>query len=127
VSAPRMSPAARYLVRFSVGMALYVVGLLAATALWSHHVPGPVALLLTLPGIAVIVWAVIAHFRGSDEFEQRKMGESFTFAFALGVPVVLALGLWESFGGPHLNAIVDFMILMAAWLVGAIVSNLRYR
>lgn len=45
----------------------------------------------------------------------------------LGLPTLLVIGLLESFGGPHLNWMVAFCVMMTAWLIGSAVSGLRYR
>ncbi|MDI6022317.1 hypothetical protein QBL02_02010 [Leucobacter sp. UT-8R-CII-1-4] len=121
------TPHFRYLTRFSIGMVLYIVTLFIAIAIRNEGIgtwqPG----LLTLPSVAIIAWAVIAYYRESDEFVQRKLGESFIVGFAIGVPVVLVLGLLETFGGPHINGMVSFGVLMTGWLIGSIVAGIRYR
>lgn len=121
------TPHFRYLVRFSIGMVLYLVTLFAAIAMRNEGIgtwqPG----LLTLPSVAIIAWAIIAYYRESDEFLQRKLGESFIVGFAIGVPVVLVLGLLETFGGPHINGMISFGVLMSSWLIGSIVAGIRYR
>lgn len=123
----RSSPLSRYLTRFSIGMVLYLATLFAAIAMHNGGVgtwqPG----LLTLPSVAIIAWAIIAYYRESDEFLQRKLGESFVIGFAIGVPLVLMLGLLETFGGPHINGMISFGVLMTGWLIGSIVAGIRYR
>lgn len=121
------TPQARYLVRFSLGMVLYIITLFTAVAMHNAGIGTWQAGLLTLPSVAIIAWAVIAFYRESDEFSQRKLGESFIIGFAIGVPVVLVFGLLESFGGPHLNGMVSFGVLMTGWLIGSIVAGIRYR
>lgn len=127
VQKTRKTPLFRYLLRFSIGMALYLVTLFVAIALHNEGVgtwqPG----LLTLPSVAIIAWAIIAYYRESDEFLQRKLGESFIIAFAIGVPSVLMLGLLETFGGPHINGMVSFGVLMTGWLIGSVIAGIRYR
>lgn len=126
-----LTPASRrYTIRFSIGMALYLVTLFVAVALRNAGVGGDTPWLLgmiTLPAVGIVTWALVAFYRESDEFEQRKLGDSFVCAFGLGVPLLLTIGLLESFGGPHLNWMLAFSIMMAAWLVGSLVANLRYR
>lgn len=122
-----VSAGARYASRFSWGMGLYASMLVIALVLRNQGVGSWQPMLLTLPGIAVIVGAVLAYYREADELEQRRLGESVVVGFAIGVPVLLVIGLLESFGGPHLNWMIAFVILMAGWLVGSIVSAIRYR
>lgn len=121
------TPLFRYLTRFSIGMALYLVTLFVAIAIHDAGIGTWQAGLLTLPSVAIIAWAIIGYYRESDEFLQRKLGESFIIAFALGVPAVLMLGLLETFGGPHINGMVSFGVLMTGWLIGSIVAGIRYR
>lgn len=124
----RTTPAARrYMIRFFLGMALYMLALPLALIVRNAGQPSWIPLLITLPSVALITWAVVAYFREADEFEQRKLGESFTTAFAIGVPILLSLGLWEAFGGPRLSWMFAFIVMMAAWLFGTLVANLRYR
>ncbi len=123
----RKTPHARYLVRFSLGMALYLVTLFIAIAMRNAGIGTWQSGLLTLPSVAIIAWAVIAFYRESDEFAQRQLGESFIIGFAIGVPLLLVVGLLEMFGGPHLNWMFAFGIMMTGWLIGSIVSAVRYR
>lgn len=123
----RWSPSTRYLVRFSSGMALYVIAVPIGLAMRGADRPAWIPVLLTLPAIALITWGLVAYYRESDELVQRKLGESFTTAFGVGVPVVLTLGLWESFGGPDLTLMVAFVVLMTAWALGAGIAAMRYR
>lgn len=115
------------MVRMAIGIALYVVTIFAATALQGAGIGTWQPMLLTLPGVVVIAWAVIAFYRESDEFAQRQLGESFIIGFAVGVPLLLVVGLLEMFGGPHLNWMFAFGIMMTGWIVGSIVSAIRYR
>lgn len=123
----KRTPAARYTVRFCVGMGLYCVTLVIALTMHNAGVGSWQPMLLTLPGVAVLGWAVIAFYRESDEFVQRKLGESFITGFAVGVPGLLVIGLLESFGGPHLSWMIAFAVMMTGWLIGSVVSGIRYR
>lgn len=123
----KASPATRYMIRMAVGVALYVLTLFAAIALQDAGIGDWQPALLTLPSVAVQAWAVIAFYRESDEFAQRQLGESFIIGFAVGVPLLLVMGLLEIFGGPHLNWMFAFGIMMTGWMVGSIVSAIRYR
>jgi len=123
----RKSPLTRYLTRFSIGMVLYLITLFLAVTLRNQGIGSWQPALLTFPSVAIITWAIIAYYRESDEFLQRKLGESFIIAFAIGVPVVLVMGLLESLGGPHINGMVSFGVLMTGWLIGSLVSGIRYR
>lgn len=122
-----MSLSARYTVRFVAGLVLYSVALAIALVMRGAGIGTWQPMLLTLPSVAVMAWAIVAYYRESDEFAQRKLAESFIIAFAVGVPALLVIGLLESFGGPHLNWMIAFAIMMAGWLIGSLVANARYR
>jgi len=123
----KASPATRYMIRMGVGIALYVITLFIAVAMQDSGVGTWQPMLLTLPSVAIIAWAVIAFYRESDEFAQRQLGESFIIGFAIGVPLLLVVGLLEMFHGPHLNWMFAFGIMMAGWSVGSIITSIRYR
>lgn len=115
------------MIRMVLGITIYVLTLFVATTMQSAGIGTWQPALITLPGVAVIAWAVIAFYRESDEFAQRQLGESFIIGFAIGVPLLLVVGLLEMFGGPHLNWMFAFGIMMTGWLIGSIVSAVRYR
>lgn len=123
----KATPAARYGARFGVGIGLYTASLVIAVILRNQGIGTWQPMLLTLPSVAILAWAIIAFYRESDEFVQRKLGESFIIGFAIGVPVLLVIGLLESFGGPHLNWMTAFAVMMTGWLIGSVVSSIRYR
>jgi len=105
------------MIRMGVSIALYVITLFIAVAMQDSGVGTWQPMLLTLPSVAIIAWAVIAFYRESDEFAQRQ----------LGVPLLLVVGLLEMFHGPHLNWMFAFGIMMAGWSVGSIITSIRYR
>ncbi len=123
----KATPATRYGARFGLGIGLYTVTLVLAVIMRDQGIGTWQPMLLTLPSVAILAWAIIAFYRESDEFVQRKLGESFIIGFAIGVPVLLVIGLLESFGGPHLNWMMAFSIMMTGWLIGSAVSGIRYR
>lgn len=123
----KATPAARYGARFGAGIGLYTASLVIAVILRNQGIGTWQPMLLTLPSVAILAWAIIAFYRESDEFVQRKLGESFIIGFAIGVPVLLVIGLLESFGGPHLNWMTAFAVMMTGWLIGSVVSSIRYR
>ncbi len=123
----KSSPAKRYMLRMGIGVALYVATLFGAIAMQNAGIGTWQPMLLTLPSVAVQAWAVIAFYRESDEFAQKQLGESFIIGFAIGVPLLLVVGLLESLGGPHLNWMIAFSIMMTGWVIGSIISSVRYR
>lgn len=124
---PQRSPLARYVVRLSIGVALYFVTIFLAVQLQESGTAPWLLLLMNLPSVAVIAWSIISFYRESDEFAQRQLGESFITGFAIGVPLLLAIGLLEILGGPHLNGMIAFGIMMTGWFIGSMVTVFRYR
>lgn len=123
----KLTPAARYSIRIGIGVVLYLIGLFVAIDLSEAGIGSWQPMLLTLPGVAVLAWAIVAFYRESDEFAQRQLGESFIIGFAIGVPLLLVVGLLEVFGGPHLNWMIAFSVMMGGWLIGSIVARIQYR
>lgn len=128
-AAPTRSATTRYLIRFGIAIALYLLIIIPAgllvdslgrTVLW---VSGALALV----PIALIVRAVVLNYRESDEFERTKLGESVAIAFAITAPVLGAVGLFQYAGLPPLNWVWAFVIAMVSWIIGSVVSALRYR
>lgn len=132
-TAPRATTARRrangaFLARFLIGVLLYGLGLalsplgtMIGLPLWLP------ALVLAVPGIALMAIANIAMYRSGDEFERRKIAEAVMLAFVVATPLILAVGALQFFGLPQINWIFAFSILMLGWIVGTIVSAIRYR
>jgi hypothetical protein len=80
-----------------------------------------------LPAVALMAWANIEMYRSGDEFERRKIAEAILLAFLISLPLILAVGFLQFFLLPAMNWIFAFSLLMLAWIVGTIVSAVRYR
>ena len=116
-----------FVLRFVAGVVLYSVALGLAVAADGTAFPAWLPALLVLPAVALMAWANIEMYRSGDEFERRKIAESILLAFVLSVPLILAVGFLQFFLLPALNWIFAFSLLMLAWIVGTIVSAVRYR
>lgn len=117
-----------FLVRFLIGVLLYGLGLALSPLGTAIGLPLWLpALVLAVPGIALMAIANIAMYRSGDEFERRKIAEAVMLAFVVATPLILAVGALQFFGLPQINWIFAFSILMLAWIVGTIVSAVRYR
>lgn len=125
---PRRRAHRAFVARFLVGVLLYALGLalspLGASAGLPLWLP---ALLLSVPGIALMAVANIAMYRSGDEFERRKIAEAVLLAFVVATPLILIVGALQFFGLPEINWIFAFSLLMLGWMVGTIVSAVRYR
>ena len=57
----------------------------------------------------------------------RKIAEAILLAFVVATPLILAVGVLQFYLLPSMNWIFAFSILMIGWLVGTLVSAVRYR
>lgn len=127
------TPAARtrshraFAVRFAVGMALYLIGLFLAYLAQGAGFPAWIPALLVVPAIVLMAWSNISMYRSGDEFERRKIAEAVMLAFVVSTGLILAVGFLQFFLLPEMNWIFAFSILMLSWLVGTVVSAVRYR
>ncbi|HIY25176.1 MAG TPA: hypothetical protein H9837_12915 [Candidatus Brachybacterium merdigallinarum] len=125
---PRRSANRAFVARFLIGVFLYGLGLALSPLGASIGLPLWLpALVLAVPGIALMAIANIAMYRSGDEFERRKIAEAVMLAFVVATPLILAVGALQFFGLPQINWIFAFTILMLGWIVGTIVSAIRYR
>ena len=120
----------RYAVRFTIGMASYVVLLVAALLLTNVVAGGPTRVLLgalPIPPMLFIAWAAIQYSREADELARRQLTESLAIGFWGGSALVVSYGLLDSFGAPTLSWIWAFATYMVCWAVGSAVVSRRYR
>ena len=116
-----------FAVRFLLGLVCYGLGLALAVAAEGTSFPAWIPALLVLPAVVFMGWANIGMYRSGDEFERRKIAEAVLLAFVLSTGLILAVGFLQFFLLPELNWIFAFSILMFSWVVGTIVSAVRYR
>ena len=128
-----MTPSARtranrtFAIRFTLGMVCYLAGLFLAYLAQGAGFPAWIPALLVVPAVILVAWANIDMYRSGDEFERRKISEAILLAFVLVTGLILAVGFLQFFLLPELNWIFAFSILMMSWIVGTIVSAVRYR
>lgn len=126
-ASPRTRANRAFAVRFAIGVALYVLGVLFADISDVIGIPALLSALLVFPGIGLMAWANIEMYRSGDEFERRKIAEAILLAFLIATPLILAVGVLQFSVLPEINWIFAFSILMVSWIVGTIVSAVRYR
>ena len=126
-ASPRTRANRAFALRFTAGVALYAIALGLAVAADGTGMPAWLPALLVLPAVGLMAWANIEMYRSGDEFQRRKIAEAILLAFVISVPLILAVGFLQFFLLPALNWIFAFSILMLAWIVGTIVSAVRYR
>lgn len=124
---PRRRAHRAFTLRMVAGFVLYGIGLGLAVAADGTSFPAWLPALLVLPAVGLMAWANIDMYRSGDEFERRKVAEAILLAFVAAVPLILAVGFLQFFLLPELNWIFAFSLLMLAWLVGTLVSAVRYR
>ncbi len=120
-------PTRTFALLFTLGGVLYGLGLAAAGFAPSIGIPAWWAALIVLPGIGLMAWANVLMYRSGDEFERAKITEAILLAFAISTPLILSVGVLQFYVLPELNWIFAFSILMVAWILGTIVSAIRYR
>ena len=128
-----MAPSARtranrtFAVRFATGIVLYGVGLALASLADGAGFPAWIPALLIVPAVILLAWANVSMYRSGDEFQRRKIAEAVLLAFVLSTALILVVGFLQFFLLPAMNWIFAFSILMLSWLVGTVVSAVRYR
>lgn len=116
-----------FALRFVLGMVLYGIGLGLAGVAEGTSFPAWIPALLVLPAVVLMAWANIGMYRSGDEFQRRKIAEAVMLAFVVSTALILAVGFLQFFLLPAMNWIFAFSILMVSWLVGTLVSAVRYR
>ena len=121
----------RYLVRFWIGMAAYVVLVLWSVSTLRHSSPPQplLAIIAGLPALPIIGVgiALYSYLDEIDELQRRIQVEA--LAFGCGVTVLLALtyGFLEENGGlPHLPTIWYFVSACVLWGIGVHISKRRH-
>lgn len=116
-----------FTLRFVGGVLLYLAALLLAGLAENSGIAPWLPALLAIPAAVIMAWANVDMYRSGDELERRKVAEAILLAFLLSAPLILAVGVMQFYLLPELNWIFAFAILMFTWIVGTIVSAIRYR
>src|SRR5690606_13282396 len=116
-----------FTLRFLLGLVFYGLGLGLAGAAEGTSVPAWIPALLVLPAVALMAWANVDMYRSGDEFQRRKIAEAVMLAFVLSTSLILAIGVLQNFLLPEMNWIFAFSIVMLSWILGTVVSAVRYR
>jgi len=121
----------RYLLEFGAGMAGYGVVLAASIYLLKTGSPDApmreiLSLLPMLPALA-ICWAVIRQLRRMDELQRKMQFEALGLAFAATALVTFSYGFLEGVGFPRISMFVVWPVMAVFWLIGTLISHLRYR
>ena len=116
-----------FTLRFAGGVLLYLAAILLATLAERSSIAAWIPALLVIPAVGIMAWSNVSMYRSGDELERRKVAEAILVAFAVSAPLILAVGVFQFYLLPELNWIFAFSILMLSWLVGTLISAVRYR
>lgn len=102
--------ARRYAVRFVIGIAAYAVLLV---------------MLLPLPGVLVVAWALWRYLVESDEMVRRDQLVALALAFGLGSVITFTYGLLQLAGAPTLSWLWVWPVYGGCWLLARLLQRLR--
>jgi len=124
---PRKKANRTFIAMMIVGFVIYALGLLGAGYLPNAGISPWWGVLLFLPGIGLMAWTQVGMYRSGDEFERAKIAEAVLLAFLISTPLIFAVGVLQIYVLPEINWMAAFTILMVSWILGTIVSAIRYR
>lgn len=112
----------RYLVRFTLAMASYMVLLVAGLA-WLGFLADDspwrvVAIALPIPALVAVVWAVYRYIMEADEMLSRDTTRALAIGFGVGSVVTFSYGLFQLVGAPPLNWMFVWAVYAVCWLLG---------
>lgn len=120
----------RYTVRFVIAMVSYVVLLLVGLTIARAVPESPwryAAVLLPVPAVVALTWALWRFVVEADELQARMLLEALGIAVAGSAICSFTYGMLQLVGAPQLGWIWVVPLLMAWFGVGAIASSVRYR
>ena len=119
---------ARYLLRFGAALAAY--GFVLVVSLWllsgQPRLPWAIALMPMVPATGVC-WLVVRQLRRVDEMQIKIQLEAIGLAFAATALVTFSYGFLEIVGFPKLSMFLIWPLMAAFWMIGLLISRLRYR
>ncbi len=120
----------RYLIELGLALLAYAV-LLVVSLVTVNQVSAPLARTLIslapmLPA-AFVVSAVVRQLRRIDEMQRRIQLEALGLAFAGTAVLSFGYGFLENVGYPKLTMFAVWPLMATLWVVGLVISQLRYR
>lgn len=120
----------RYLWEFGISMGAYMIALICSVHLLAGEnmdatLRPALSLLPMIPALAVC-WAVVRQLRRVDELQRKIQFEALGLAFAATAITTFSYGFLENVGFPRMSLFVVWPLMAAFWLVGGIISRLRY-
>jgi O-antigen/teichoic acid export membrane protein len=122
--------AQRYMAELMAAMLGYAV-VLIASIWWISREPESstrwlVALLPMLP-VLLGARAILRFFGRMDELGRRQLKDALAFAFATSALLVLTLGFLQVAGLPDFSVWWVWVGMGVLWIIGSLVTALRYR
>ncbi len=127
---PTVRAARRYVVELSIGMAAYVVVLIATRTVLAELAQPWLTVAALAPALPLlyVFAAMLRMLRGTDEFARMLLVESAAVAGGITALLAATYGFAE---GPHLlphpSAWVTWSTFMAVWIIAAFIIRARYR
>lgn len=119
----------RYLRRLVAAVLAYgvllTVALLVAGQL--SGVPKILIMLVPVPALLAVVWAVTGYLRGVDEMLRERLLHSLALGFGIGSVLTFSYGLMQSAGAPALPWTLVWPVYAASWLVATAIVWRRGR
>jgi hypothetical protein len=111
-------------------MVVYVGAILFSTKFGravAAPMPRMALVLAPVPPVIGFVALEFARIRATDELRQRMELEAATSSLALGIPLLLALGLLDDAGFTHIGLLLATPLLLAIYVVAQLWAHWRYR
>lgn len=122
------SPARRYARDLTLSLLGYAVLLITAIVLLPL-LPGRwgwVIMLIPVPALIGVGWAVLRWVRASDELQSKITVESLAIGFGLGSLITFSYGLLQVAGAPTLSWLFVWPVYAACWIIGRFVAGRHY-
>ncbi len=119
----------RYAFELAAVLAGYVVLLIISMIVLCTVGDSPLrwlAVLLPVPAVVGVAWAVLRRIRRSDELQSRISVESLAIGFAIGSLVTFTYGFLQLAGAPQLSWFFVWPVYAVGWLIGLAVTRHRY-
>ena len=119
----------RYAIELAAVLAGYVVLLIISMIVLRTVGDSPLrwlAVLLPVPAVVGVAWAVLRRIRRSDELQSRISVESLAIGFAIGSLVTFTYGFLQLAGAPQLSWFFVWPVYAVGWLIGLAVTRRRY-
>ena len=101
-----------------LSIAVYIVLLFSAIYFGRPMAEGALrtgVLLTPMIGFGLMIWAMARHLARIDEYQRRRMLETFAIASAITAGLSFTYGFLETAGFPRLSMFTVWMVMGGAW------------